>query len=289
MSAVGRALLSFSVFVALSLSTGAVLAKVKRAPPPPPLAGETVDYAWDGKDIGHRERAWLGRAFVHEKAAADPAAPRPLVVFIHGLNTERIKYRWMGGGNEGDVRRIVAGLVEQGKIPPVIVAAPSSIVPEAVTNAVTSWPSFDLDGFVERTRAALAGKTTIDPDHIIVAAHSGGGCNARGGIATALRGKTRVFAALVIDTCMLPDLAKELGQVRSDMHVVVSWQTMSWSKRPFDAFRTTFLQGLAEKPPAPGFFRELEHVRPREPMPHDAMVGITLARWLPTLLAPRAP
>ncbi|MRG92338.1 hypothetical protein [Polyangium spumosum] len=269
----------------LVLAASPAWAKGKKKPPPPPLQGKTIDYAWDGKDIGHPERAWLGRAFVHQTALADASAKRPLLVFIHGLNKERIKYRWMGGGNEGDVRRIVAALVEAGKIPPVIVAAPSSIVPSAVTNAVTSWPAFDLDRFVEETRKALDGTTGIDSSRILVAAHSGGGCNTRGGIGTAIGGKTKVFAALSIDTCMLPDMAKLLASGRPDMHVIVSWQTLSWAKRPFGGFRSVFTKGVAANPAAAGFLRELEHVRPREPMPHDAMVGLTLDRWLPTLLA----
>ncbi|MDC0748158.1 hypothetical protein [Polyangium mundeleinium] len=268
----------------LLLAASPAWAKGKKPPPPPPLDGKTIDYAWDGKDVGHPERAWLGRAFVHQTALADANAKRPLLVFIHGLNTERIKYRWMGGGNEGDVRRIVAGLVEAGKIPPVIVAAPSSIVPSAVTNAVTSWPAFDLDRFVDETGKALGGTASIDSSRILVAAHSGGGCNVRGGIATAIRGKTKVHAALSIDTCMLPDMAKVLASGRSDMHVIVSWQTLSWAKRPFGDFRAVFTKGVAENPAASGFLRELEHVQPREPMPHDAMVGLTLGRWLPILL-----
>lgn len=262
-------------------------AKPKRKPPPPPpLDGQTIDYAWDGKDIGHPERAWLGRSFVHRSVAADRAKPRPLLVFIHGLNSERIRYRWMGGGNEGDVRRIASGLMETGKIPPVVVAAPSSIVLSSVTNAVTSWPAFDLDRFVARTREALSGVATIDTSRIIVAAHSGGGCNTKGGIATAIAAKNPVYAALVIDTCMLPDFADVLAGARRDTHVIVSWQTQSWAKRPFDLFRKRFTSSTKKNPPAQGFFRELEHVRVHEPMPHDAMVGITLGRWLPTLLAP---
>ncbi len=266
-------------------------AKKRKPPPPPPLEGQTIDYAWDGKDIGHSERAWLGRSFVHKTVAADPAKPRPLLVFIHGLNSERIRYRWMGGGNEGDVRRIMSNLMESGKIPPMIVAAPSSIVLASVTNAVTSWPSFDLDRFVEHTRNVLAGSATIDTSRIIVAGHSGGGCNARGGMASAVKGKTPVYAALAIDTCMLLDFAEVLATSRSDMHVVVSWQTQSWNKRPFDLFRSTFTGLVKKNPPAQGFLRELEHVRVTEPMAHDAMVGITLGRWLPTLLpvAPSAP
>jgi hypothetical protein len=263
-------------------------AKKKKPPPPPPLEGQTIDYAWDGKDIGHPERAWLGRSFVHRTVAADPAKPRPMLVFIHGLNSERIRYRWMGGGNEGDVRRIMANLMEAGKIPPMIVAAPSSIVLASVTNAVTSWPAFDLDRFVSHTRDALAGIATIDTSRIIVAGHSGGGCNAKGGMASAIWAKNPVYAALAIDTCMLPDFAEVLAGARTDMHVVVSWQTQSWAKRPFDMFKTRFTGLVKKNPPKQGFLRELEHVRVTEPMAHDAMVGITLGHWLPTLL-PVAP
>ncbi len=274
------------VFVAIFCVTHAQAKGKKKPPPPPPLDGQTIDYAWDGKDVGHPERAWLGRTFVHRSVATDAAKPRPLVVFIHGLNTEGIRYRWMGGGNEGDVRRIVSGLVETGKIPPVIVAAPSSIVPSAVTNAVTSWPAFDLDRFVARTREALSGVATIDTSRIIVAGHSGGGCNTKGGIATAIAAKNPVHAALVIDTCMLPDFADVLAGSRPDMHVVVSWQTQSWAKRPFDGFRKRFTELTKKNPPNTGILRELEHVKVQEPMPHDAMVGITLGKWLPTLLTP---
>src|SRR5690349_20066758 len=105
-----RSIAAAAVSLAI-LAAAPALAKGKKPAPKPPLEGATLDYAWDGKDIGHPERAWLGRAFVHDKAKADPAAPRPLLVFVHGLNTERIKYRWMGGGNEGDVRRIVSELI----------------------------------------------------------------------------------------------------------------------------------------------------------------------------------
>jgi hypothetical protein len=276
--------------LAAALFAAAPLAwSAPKPPPPPPLDGTTVDYAYDGRDIGHPERAWLGRAFVHRLAATEPARPRPLLVFIHGLNRETIKYRWMGGGSEGDVRRIVAGLIEAGKVEPLLVAAPSSTVIEAVSNAGTSWPAFDLDRFLDETRGALGDAAAIDTSRIIVAAHSGGGCNAKGGIATAVRAKTAVHAALVIDTCMFPDLADVLTAARRDMHVVVSWQTLSWDNRPFDIFRARVLEGARQSPPQPGFLRELEHVRPREPMPHDAMVGITLGAWLPRLLAPSAP
>jgi hypothetical protein len=258
--------------------------KSKKKPAPKPLDGSTVDYAYDARDIGRPERAWLGRAFVHSRAAASPSAPLPLVVFIHGLNTDRIKYRWMGGGNEGDVRRIVADLIEEGRIPPVIVAAPSSIIPAAIANASTSWPSLDLDRFLDLTAESLAGVATIDRSRVIVAGHSGAGCNPTGGLPAALKGKTRPLAALSIDTCMGPSIAAELARAHPSTHVIVTWQTLTWAKRPIGDFKATFLREVEKAPPNPGVFRELEATRPTEPMPHDAMVPHTFRTWLPKLL-----
>ena len=37
------------------------------------------------------ERRWRGRAFVHRLAAADPARPLPILVFLHGTNEARIQ------------------------------------------------------------------------------------------------------------------------------------------------------------------------------------------------------
>jgi hypothetical protein len=252
-----------------------------------PLDGATLDYAYDARDIGRPERAWLGRAFVHTSAAAaGPATPLPIVVFIHGLNTDRIKYRWIGGGNEGDVRRILADLLESGRIPPTLIAAPSSIIPAAVTNAVTSWPAFDLDRFLDLTAERLAGVATLDRSRVIVAGHSGAGCNPNGGLPAAIHGKTRPLAALSIDTCMLPSVAVELARAHPSTHVIVSWQTQTWAKRPIAGFKSAFLKEVALTPPSPGVLRELEHATPTEPMPHDAMVPLTFKTWLPKLLAP---
>ncbi|WP_437763090.1 hypothetical protein WMF27_42745 [Sorangium sp. So ce281] len=234
------------------------------------------------------ERRWRGRAFVHRLAAADPARPLPILVFLHGTNEARIEHRWMGGGQEGDVRRIAAQLMEAGRIPPMLVAAPSAVLPAAVAVARTSWPAFDLDAFLDATAARLRGVATLDRARVVVAGHSGGGCNKAGGIATALRASTPVHAALVIDTCMDADIALPLARARPTTHVVVSWQTMTWAKRPIADFRRAFQRGVEAHPAAPGVLRELEPLVPTEPMPHDAMVPLVLRRWLPPLLSPDA-
>lgn len=272
---------------ASAVSAHAAPKKTAKPPPPPPLDGTSYEYAYDGVDVGHKERAWLGRAFVHSSIATVTEKPAPIVVFLHGMNTDLIKYRWMGGGQEGDVRRIVAELMEAGSIVPMIVAAPSSIDPVTVSNAALLWPAFDLDGFLDRTAARLAGIATIDRSRVVVVGHSGAGCNIRGGLATALRAKTVPFAELVIDTCMATDFAKTLAHAPPATNVVVSWQSISWEDRYFDDFRHLFKRELKKAtPPLPGVLRELDYVQPKQASPHDAMVGLTLRSWLPRLLPP---
>lgn len=255
-----------------------------KPPAKPPLDGATHDYTYDGRDIGHPERSWQGRAFLHNRAASAASKPLPVLVFLHGLNVARIPFRWMGGGTEGDVRRIVSELIEAGHIPPLLVAAPSSTIPEAVTNAMTSWPAFDLDRFLDITEERLRGVATLDRARVIVAGHSGGGCNSKGGLTAALKAKTRAFAALAIDTCMGPDVASELARAHPATHVIVSWQTLSWSDRPIEDFKTVFLRESRKAPGDPGILRLLEQTIPKDPMPHDAMVSLTLKTWLPRLL-----
>ena len=206
------------------------------------------------------------------------------------MNTELIKYRWMGGGQEGDVRRIVAELMEAGSVAPMIVAGPSTLDRVTASNAVLLWPAFDLDGFLDRTAERLAGVATIDRSRVIVVGHSGAGCNIRGGLATALRAKTVPFANLVIDTCMATDFAKDLARAPPATNVIVSWQSISWANRSFDDFRKVFKSELKKAaPPLQGVLRELDYQQPTQGSAHDAMVALTLKRWLPRLAPPLAP
>jgi hypothetical protein len=275
--------------IADTAAPGAARKKAKPEPPPP-LDGLSYEYQYDGADVGHKERAWLGRAFVHSSLATVPGKAAPILVFLHGMNTELIKYRWMGGGQEGDVRRIVAELMEAGSVTPMIVAAPSTIDPVTASNAVLLWPAFDLDAFLDRTAARLAGLATIDRSRVIVVGHSGAGCNIRGGLATALHAKTAPFADLVVDTCMATDFAKDLAHAPPATNVIVSWQSISWEDRLFDDFRHVFKRELKKaNPPLDGVLRELDYEQPTQGGPHDAMVGLTLRRWLPKLVPPPAP
>ncbi|MSP24575.1 MAG: hypothetical protein EXR75_05305 [Myxococcales bacterium] len=269
------------VSVALAVFAAAAPARAEA----PALAGQTLDYRYDAKDIGHPERAWLGRAFV-PNLAATASGGMPLIVFMHGLNKALIKHRWMGGGSEGDVRRIALDLVTNGKIEPVIVAGPSSIIASEVSQGA-SFNHFDLDRFLDHTIEALRGVATIDEARIVVAGHSGAGCSLDGGIASVKKSRRRIHAVLAIDTCMLPGLAELLSNLGPRTHVVATYQTASWKGRPFQAFSAAFARGVARRPVDEGITRVLERQSPAV-APHDSTVPLTFERWLPALLPPRA-
>ncbi len=255
-------------------------ANKKKVAEPKPLPGKTIDFAYDAKDVKVPSRAYLGRVFVHDQVV-DVTKPMPIVIFMHGLNKALIKYRWMGGGDEGDVRRIVSDLIDEGKIPPVLLAAPSSIQPDAVSHDA-SFPVFDFDQFLDLTEKSLDGVAVIDRSRIIVAGHSGAGCSAGGGIVAAVRAKSVPRSVISIDTCMGPDLAKTLSKAPAQTNVVVTWQTATWD-RNFVTFSATFRKGVVENPADEGVLRELDAL-PALARAHDATVSQTFGKYLPQLL-----
>jgi hypothetical protein len=248
---------------------------------PAKLPGKTYEFHYDGKDVRRPKLAWSARAYVTPEAAA-AGKPLPLVVFLHGTNKKLIKYRWMGGGQDPDLRAVIGDLVKRGVIEPVIIAAPSSVVKSQVSTS--SWDYFDLDKFVARTEKALGGAAQIDATRIIVAGHSGAGCSTEGGLATISGGKRRVHAILSIDTCMRTWLAHRLSHAGKRTHVVATYQTVSWTDRPFDEFREAFAHDATLRPVEAGIERTVEEIHPERPA-HQATVALTFERWLPKLLA----
>jgi hypothetical protein len=267
-----------------AVASASVQAKPASLPARAPgdLLGETFDFPYDGADVKDPTRAYEGRVFVTDKAGLMDK-PVPLVVFFHGLNRDLIPHRWMGGGNEGDVRRIVGELVAGGKVEPLVLAGPGSIEPAAVSGGA-SFPTFDFDGFVALTERALGDRVKIDKERIVVTGHSGAGCSAGGGIVTATKARIVPLAVVSIDTCMAGSLADGLGRASPRTHVLVTWQTASWS-RNFDHFKKVFESRVKEAPPAAGVLRELDAL-PNLPKSHDATVKQTFDKWLPRLLPP---
>ncbi|MCA9624730.1 MAG: hypothetical protein KC731_37160 [Myxococcales bacterium] len=247
--------------------------------PHPP--GESIDYAWDGRSAGHPELAWMGRAYL-SPIAARAKGPLPLLVFLHGLNKALIPHRWMGGGQEGDLRRIVGDLVDVERVAPLVVAAPTSVVASQVSRGA-SFDRFDLEHFLAETERALASTVAIDRRRILVAGHSGAGCSTAGGLATAPYGKQPLHAVMAIDTCMAPSLAVALARSPEATQVIVTYQRLGWGSRPFTEFERAFTREVAAHP-SPST-RVLEELHPRRAY-HDRTVHLTLERWLPRLLPP---
>lgn len=229
----------------------------EREPEPYPpdasgLRGRTIDVAYDGKDVKGPGRAYTTRIFLHDEALRT-RRPMPLVVFMHGLNRDLIPHRWMGGGNEGDVRRIVSELIDAGKIPPVILAGPGSIERAAVSGG-SSFPVFDFDKLLDQIEQGAAPHASFDRKRVIVTGHSGAGCSDQGGIIAATRTREPVLAIVSIDTCMPGALATALGNATPSTHVIVTWQ-IAWD-RPFTHFEKVFRKEVAAHPPNQGVQRE---------------------------------
>ena len=243
-----------------------------------PIAGRTIDFEYDGRDAHAISLSYSGRVFVPDSVIA-AAKPVPLVVFFHGLNKELVRHRWMGGGQEGDVRRIILSMIDAGEIPPVIVAGPGSVQPDAVSDGA-SFPVFDFDKFMDLTKASLGGVAEIDASRIIVTGHSGAGCSERGGILSPMRSAFTPHALISMDTCMGVGLADSLAAAPPSTHVVVTWQSASWD-REFDAFKAQFKKSSAGHPANGGVLRSLEELPTQS---HDATVGLTFKKYLPLLL-----
>ena len=271
--------------VFLLLAALLLTAPASSADPPKDLPGTSVDYAYDGKDIRRPALAWFARAYVPPEAAA-AARPVPLIVFLHGTNKKLIKYRWMGGGHDPDLRAFIGEMVAKGTIEPVVIAAPSSVVKSQVLTS--SWDYFDVDKFVAHTKQALAGTVAIDDTRVIVAGHSGAGCSTEGGLAALATRKRPLLGLMSIDTCMRIWLAHRLARASKHTHVVVSYQTVSWTDRPFEDFRATFVSDATKRGVGDGVLRTVEELHATQGA-HQASVALSFERWLPQILAkPRA-
>lgn len=244
--------------------------------------GKTIDVAYDTRDTGHPTEAYVARLFLARDARNKPTTPQPLLVFLHGVNGEHVKFHFAGGKpDKADIRIIVAELIEKGVIPPVILAAPSTVV--SSETPVALWPGFDLDRLVERVIVSLRGQARVDLDRIVVVGHSGAGCNQKGGLASAMATTTLpIRAFLSVDTCMTEADAKTFGNAPPGTDLFVSYQTYTWD-RPFAAFTDVFNEATRGRTST----RQVEELKPKDvPGAHDALVGLSLEKWLPGLLKP---
>jgi hypothetical protein len=197
----------------------------------------------------------------------------PLLVFLHGVNEGGPLHRGLGASF--DLRVAVDELRKKAAIGPLAIAGPSQT--RDAWSGARMWTSFDLDSFIAATEAAIGPKVTVDRSRVILAGHSGAGCNAKGGIYSP-RGKIVPRTVLVLDACMDTSFGKLLGEIGKTSSVHVFWQAAIWP-RDVDALRTAMEQALGTpasitKLPAGGV------------NPHESVAGLALQAILPALVPP---
>lgn len=250
-----------------------------------PLDGKTVDFEYDGADVKNRTLAYTGRLYVPPEGVGSKT-PLAMLTFLHGFNFKLVPHRWLGGGQEGDARRILGEMVKRGIIPPMIVGGPGSVQPEAVCGG-SSFPVFDFDNYVRLSKKALAGVAEIDETHLIVVGHSGAGCTDTGGVAAPGR-FAKEFppeAIISIDTCMNALQARGMAAALPDVNVIVVYQRNAWV-REFDDFIRIFKSEVAKHPATPGVMRTLDEFGS---ISHNNMVPLTMLKYLPFFIGPGTP
>ncbi len=215
----------------------------------------------------------------------DDGTTVPLVVFVHGIIFDGQRHHWLTTDPAGpwDARPFMDALVDAGALPPLVVAVPSQT--RDAQDPAKLFVGIDFDAFVEATDRALDGHQRVDRARIVVIGHSGSACDPDAAAFAALRAKTFTPRALLaIDGCLAPSTAKLLAATSSARDVIVSYQDLLWSERPFLEFRRSFEGALQTA--WPRGLRVLERHEPIGENPHLALVEDTVRRWLPRILPP---
>lgn len=190
--------------------------------------------------------------YVHVPEGATSSSP--ILVWLHGNNEEGVMRRGVGApGN--DLRKMVPS--------DVIVAAPSQT---KGGKGPSLWAGFDLDAFLTAVETAIGGK--VDRKNVILAGHSGAGCNGALGMIGKLD-KVMPQQILFIDGCMDPGIGQKLGEVGKKTKVMVFFQRATWN-RDFPGFARAFGQN--------GSIEEIKSFPSGYGNPHEAIVPVALQR-----------
>jgi hypothetical protein len=247
----------------------------------PSAAGKSFDFEFHDEEYLLPRQHGGGRAYVPTQVSADE--PVPLVVFLHGVNRRNRLHMWLGSG-PADLRARLDKWIAQGDLPPAVLAAPSQ-TRDALWPAML-WTGIDLDQFVTAAERAVAGRARISRNQIIVAGHSGAGCNLEGGILKIAgdRGAIRPIGIVALDTCLDGEVGQALGRASESTRIAAYWQSVIWHRKVVD-FTIGFSLVRQEYPPGNDWF---EHVNPAGRWPHDALVAPSLLEAISVFLGPYA-
>jgi len=252
------------------------------------LAVGAVAVAWsapcDAKTLyfPHQDARFLHR-FQHNGGAAvvpetgNFAEPMPLVVFLHGTNPSAEPHMWLGGGGK-DLRPLAKRLIDSGEVEPFVLAAPSQTKNAAL--AATVWRGFDLNDFVDDVVRATDGKVKIDRARVVLAGHSGAGCNPSGGLASDFwsAGVPLPLALVSIDPCLDRKMGGAFARRPTEVPLLLWWQPAIWIRHPAN-FEAALTKGKPEQ--------RVDRVRELPPMganPHEAILPVALESALRELL-----
>lgn len=193
--------------------------------------------------------------------------PLPVVVFLHGTNPTTETHMWMGGGGK-DLRPLAKRLIESGQVKPFILAAPSQTKNAGL--AATVWQDFDLNAFVEDVVRATEGKVTVDRTRVVLAGHSGAGCNPKGGLAADFwsAGVPLPLALVSIDPCLDRKMGGAFARRPTEVPLLLWWQPAIWIRQPAK-FEAALLRDKPEQ--------RVDRVRelpPMGPNPHEAILPV---------------
>ena len=220
----------------------------------------------------HQDARFLYR-FQHNGGAAvlpesaGPDAPLPLVVFLHGTNPTSEPHMWLGGGGK-DLRPLVKRLIDSGQVQPFVLAAPSQTKNAGL--AATVWQGFDLNSFVDDVVRATDGRVSIDRTRIVLAGHSGAGCNPHGGLAADFwsAGVPLPLALVSIDPCLDRKMGGAFARRPTEVPLLLWWQPAIWVRQP-----AKFEAALSRDKPE----QRVDRVRELPPMganPHEAILPV---------------
>ena len=162
--------------------------------------GPLFDIGVDFQFAGNTARVW---AHPH----AFMAGPRPLVIVLHGINGKSHKLHPSLDEKAIHVGKLAGKLIEDGKVTPLIIAAPTEF-------SDGPWQKFDTTKFVAEVEAAVRSQSVeIDHDNVSLVGHSGAGGSPGAGLnKIAAEGgvfdghKLKVFG--ITDTCITDNNAK---------------------------------------------------------------------------------
>lgn len=213
-----------------------------------------VDFSYRDGDLLNAGQTLGGRA----RVPAGLEGPAPLLVWLHGLNQTGTMHPGLSGKGAFDLRELVTDR---------IVAAPTQ--QKGAASSGTLWTKWSLDAFVDAVEDATG--VIVDRARVIVAGHSGAGCNLAAGIYAP---STIVpEAVLAVDTCFDPRYGAALGKLGERSRAFAYFQRATW-QRDFAGFDKAFA--------GRGVFEEVTGLPGN---PHETIVPVAVGRALSVLRA----